>query len=210
MQPRKTRSRERNNMKRENIEKQLKEAGVADDKLKGIVDQIMAENGKDIESEKAKATAKESELEKANQTIVQLQDTVKKFDGKDPEKLQQDLNDLQAKYDTDINTERKKASDISKGYALKEALQAAGVQDPDYLIYKHGGVDKFAFTDDKPIGIEDILKPYKEASPHLFKETGASSSVTVSSGASHGAGSNTPDYDKMTDEEYYAAITKKE
>lgn len=200
-------------MKRETIEKQLKEAGVADDKIKGIVDQIMAENGKDIEAEKAKVTTKEAELEKANQTITQLQDTVKKFDGKDPEKLQQDLKDLQEKYNTDIASERKKASDISKGYALKEALQAAGVQDPDYLIYKHGGVDKFAFTDDKPIGIDDILKPYKESSPHLFKEAGAGdeggSSVRINSGGSHGAGGGTPDYDKMTDEEYYAAITKK-
>ena len=122
-------------MKRENIEKQLKEAGVADDKLKGIVDQIMAENGKDIESEKAKATAKESELEKANQTIVQLQDTVKKFDGKDPEKLQQDLNDLQAKYDTDINTERKKASDISKKHTHQEPChQNIPDFDVDYML----------------------------------------------------------------------------
>ncbi len=201
-------------MKRETIEKQLKEAGVAEDKLKGIVDQIMAENGKDIEAEKAKAAAKESELEKANQTITQLQETVKKFDGKDPEKLQQDLKDLQQKYDTDIDAERKKASDIAKGYALKEALQAAGVQDPDYLIYKHGGVGKFAFTDDKPIGIDDILKPYKESSPHLFKEPDGKggeggSSVRVNSGGTHGGGSNTPDYDSMTDAEYYAAITKK-
>ena len=41
--------------------------------------------------------------------------------------------------------------------------------DPDYIIYKHGGVDKFAFADGKPVGIEDTLKPYRESSPSLFK-----------------------------------------
>ena len=200
-------------MKRETIEKLLKDAGLAEDKLKGVIDSIMGEHGKDVEAEKQKAAAKEAELTKANETITQLQETVKKFDGKDPDKLQQDLKDLQEKYDTDIAAERKKAGDVTRGYALKAALQAAGVTDPDYLIYKHGGIEKFAFTDDKPIGVDDILKPYKESSPHLFKEpdggSGGNGGIKLNSGGSHGGGMGGDDYDKMSDAEYYAAISKK-
>ena len=72
-------------MKTEYIEKLLKEAGIDEDKIKTVVDGVMAENGKDIEAEKAKTTAKDGELQKANETITELQTTIKKYDGKDPE-----------------------------------------------------------------------------------------------------------------------------
>lgn len=156
-------------MKTELIKSLLTAAGVPEDKHKEIVDGIMAENGKDLAAEKAKTDAKAAELATANDTIKNLQDTVKQFDGKDPVKLQADLDALQQKYNTDIAAEQKKASDITKNFALKDALTAAGVTDPEYLIYKHGGLEKFAWADDKPVGLEDILKPYKESTPHIFK-----------------------------------------
>ena len=144
----------------------LKGLGLSQD----IIDKIMAENGKDIEAEKSKVTAKETELSTANQTIKDLQDTIKKYDGKDPVKLQNDLQALQTKYDADVAAERKKAESLQKEYALKEGLKASGVIDPDYLIYKHGGVEKFAFTTDgKPAGIEEVTKSYRESSPHIFE-----------------------------------------
>lgn len=133
-----------------------------------VIDQIMAENGRDIEAEKARTVAKDGELLKANDTIKSLQETMKKYDGKDPAKLEQDLKDLQEKYDADIKAEQAKAANVQKEFALKDALRDAGVTDPDYLIFKHGGVEKFAFADDKPVGLEDTIKPYKEISPHLF------------------------------------------
>ena len=45
--------------------------------------------------------------------------------------------------------------------------------DPDYLIYKAGGLDKFTFDKEgKPVGVEDAVKPYKEDKimAHLFKQ----------------------------------------
>lgn len=156
-------------MKTELIKGLLTAAGVPEDKHKEIVDGIMAENGKDLAAEQAKTAAKVAELTAANDTIKNLQDTVKQFDGKDPVKLQADLNALQQKYDTDIATERQKATGIVRTFALKESLSAAGVTDPEYLIYKHGGLEKFAWADDKPVGLDDILKPYRESNPQLFK-----------------------------------------
>ena len=50
---------------------------------KELVDQIMAENGKDIQREQAKVTT-------AQQTITDLQEKVKQFDGVDVQKLQND------------------------------------------------------------------------------------------------------------------------
>lgn len=158
----------------------LKELGLE----KEVIDKILAENGKDIEAEKAKLTAKEAEISTANQTIKDLQDTVKKYDGKDPVKLQDDLKLLQDKYDTDIANEKAKAEQLQKEYSLKDALKSAGVVDPDYLIYKHGGVDKFTFTTDgKPVDVEKVTETYKETSPAVF--TSATPKITVSTGMRH-------------------------
>lgn len=197
-------------MKRETIEAMLKEAGVAEDKMKTAVDGIMAENGKDIEAEQAKTTAETAKLTTANNTIKELQEAAKKFDGKDPDKLKADLEALQTKYNNDIAAEQKKASDVRKEFRLKESLREAGVVDPEYLIYKHGGVDKFAFSDDAPIGVDDILKPYKEKSPHLFAEAEEQGGTQKKdSGGKHGGGGGT-DFSKMSDEEFFAAKFKKE
>lgn len=146
----------------------LKELGLAQE----IIDKVMAENGKDIAAEQAKAAAKAGELATANQTIKNLQETVKQFDGVDIGKLKQDVTTWETKYNTDIAAERAKAENLQREYGLKDALKAAGVTDPDYLIFKQGGVEKFAFSaEGKPIGLDDITKPYRESSPHLFTES---------------------------------------
>ena len=53
--------------------------------------------------------------------------------------------------------------------SLKKILSEMGVTDTDYLIYKHGGIDKFSF-DDKgtPIGVEEAVSSYKESMPYIF------------------------------------------
>lgn len=156
-------------MKTEFIKNLLSQAGVPEDKHKDIVDGIMAENGKDLAAEQAKTQTKVAELAAANGTIAELRNTVKQYDGKDPVKLQKDLDDLQAKYDNDIAAEQKKASDTVRNYTLKDALSGLGVLDPDVLIYKHGGLDKFAWADNKPVGLDETIKPYRESAAYLFK-----------------------------------------
>ena len=59
-----------------------------------------------------------------------------------------------------------------------------GCTDPDYLIYKHGGVEKFTFdAEGKPVGIDEAVKPYKEASPVLFPNNQKRQPYTPGSGA---------------------------
>lgn len=104
---------------------------------------------------------KVSELKTANDTITDL----KKENGDNAE-LQKKIGE----YETEIGNLKTAAENTRKEYALKEKLSSSGVLDADYVIYKHGGLDKFTFDKDgAPIGIEDIIKPMKEASPHLFK-----------------------------------------
>ena len=107
---------------------------------------------------------KVKELATANETIKNL-----KKDNGDNEELQKKIGD----YETEIKKLKKSAEDTAKTYALKEQLSRAGVLDPDYLIYKAGGIEKFTFDkDNKPVGVEDAIKPYKEDKTmmHLFKQ----------------------------------------
>ena len=107
---------------------------------------------------------KVKELSTANETIANL----KKENG-DNEELQKKIGD----YETEIKNLKKSAEDTTKTYALKEQLAKSGVLDPDYLIYKAGGIDKFTFDkENHPVGVEDAIKPYKEDKTmmHLFKQ----------------------------------------
>lgn len=107
---------------------------------------------------------KVEELKTANGTIEEL----KKSNG-DNEELQKKIGD----YEIEIKNLKKTAENTSKTYALKESLAKQGVFDPDYLIYKAGGLDKFTFDKEgKPVGVEEAVKPYKEDTTmaHLFKQ----------------------------------------
>jgi len=143
--------------------------------LKRIIESAKVDDGKiDVDSLMKKINAEFSknavaiadfnsineQLEKANNTIKEL------------EKSNKDNQDLQTKiknYETEIVN--LKAADLikTKEFALKEKLNKMGVTDADYLIYKHGGIDKFNF-DDKgvPIGVEEAVSGYKESMPYIF------------------------------------------
>lgn len=107
---------------------------------------------------------KVKELSTASETIKDL-----KKNNADNAELQQKVKDCEAET-ARLKTE---ADNTRKEYALKDKLKEAGVTDADYIIYKQGGLDKFTFDKDgKVIGLDDVLKPMRESSPHLFKNAG--------------------------------------
>lgn len=105
-------------------------------------------------------------LKEANTTI----DTLKKSNADNGE-LQRQVKEYKEK----VTILEATAVNTRKEYALKDKLKEAGVVDADYIIYKQGGIDKFTFDKEgNPVGIDDVVKPLKESSPHLFKaEPGA-------------------------------------
>lgn len=69
-----------------------------------------------------------------------------------------------------LSNQMKVTADIQKEYALRDRLKSYGISDPDYIIYKQGGLDKFKFDQNgEPVGMDGILKSYRESSPHLFR-----------------------------------------
>ncbi len=144
----------------------LQAASANEDKkvdIKAVFDTIQKEFPNHAVS-KEDFDAKAEELKTANKTITDL-----KKENKDSEGLQKKIED----YEKEIENLQNSSREERQTYALKEQLSKAGVIDPDYLIYKAGGVGKFAFDkENNPIGVEDVIKPYREdkSMTHLFKQ----------------------------------------
>ncbi len=186
-------------MNKDNLRELLKSNGVAEDKLNGVLDTIFAENGKDIQAEKSKLEAKVEELTKANETIEGLQATIKKAEAEDIEGLKKSAREWEEKYNSDLEASKNQLLQVQRSYELKDSLKTKGVKDPDYLIFKQGGVDKFAFDDNnKVIGLDDILKGYQENTPHLFETKKEDiENSTMKSGGEHGNGGSSTAEDKI-------------
>lgn len=142
------------NEKPENKEKQVKIANLGDGQYvdKGKYDAVVAEK-ENLEGQVGTLNTTITTLKKNNEGNEELQTTITTLQGE--LKKQQNANE-----------------EIRKTYALKEQLSKQGVLDPDYLIYKAGGIEKFNFDKDGvPVGVEEAVKPYKEdsAMAHLFK-----------------------------------------
>lgn len=154
------------------LQELLKNQGLSDEQIASVT-KAMTENkiyttaleNADERYAKLKGQKEDAEkqLETANTTITDL-----KKSGGDAEKLKSKIGE----YETEIGKLQAESAINVKTFALKEQLSKAGVNDPDYLIYKHGGVEKFNYdSEGKPIGVEDSIKPYKEDKTltHLFK-----------------------------------------
>lgn len=167
--------------------KQLEDLGLTKEQM----DTIMELNGKDIENVKVSLTSKEEEIAKLNEQIKTANDTIAelKKNNVDNEALQTKVGE----YEGEVKRLKEEAEAITKTYALKEQLSKAGVVDADYLIYKHGGIDNFTFDkENKPIGVEDTIKPYKEDTTmaHLFKQESGKQPYEPKGGS--GAGATNP------------------
>lgn len=156
----------------DNKEKQIKLANLSTGQYvdKGKYDSAVAEKGN-----------LEGQIKTLNETIK----TLKEKNG-DNEELQNTITTLQ----TDLKNQQLANVNMLKTYALKEQLSKNGVLDPDYLIYKAGGIEKFTFDkENKPVGVEDAVKPYKEDTTmaHLFRQESGKPPYNPKGGSGAGA-----------------------
>ena len=173
---------------------------------KDLVDQIMAENGKDIAAEQAKTAAKDTELTTAKNTIKDLETAAKKFEGTDPEQLKKDLADLQKKYDTDL-AENKRNS------ALELALVQAKVRDvkaAKALL----NLEEIKLDGEKLLGLDSQMEGLKKEKAWLFEEVQQKQEPpkgpTVKTGATHGDGASGQETFSLKDAVRESLQSKKE
>lgn len=135
---------------------------------------VFALNGVDVEREKAKTNSAKADLADAQAKLTTANtelETLKKANG-DIAAVQQQLSDLQKKYDTDTAALKGQLADrdysdaISKaiaGKGLKFSSKAAERAFTDALKEK-----KLEIKDGELTGLDDFIKVQKEADPDAF------------------------------------------
>lgn len=177
---------------------------------KEVVDKIMAENGADLEKEKAKTNAAKADLAEAKEKITEVQserDRLKTSNG-DVVSVQKKLDDLQAKYDADIAERDNKlaARDYDDainraiaGKSLKFSSKYAEKAFKDLLKEK-----KLEVKDGKLEGLDDFIKEQKAADPDAF----APDKPTPRIVSPTGGGSNPPGTHQTIAEQLASSIGK--
>ena len=141
---------------------------------------------------KADLDAKQQELDTANTTIKDLREAAKAWDGKDPKKLEDDLKDLQTKYDTDT-------ANIRKAAAIDLALTRARARDPQ-LTRAALNMDEIKIAGDgKVTGLDAQVEGLKKDKAWLFEDDpaagqqgGADSGKGAAGGKQSGGSAYTP------------------
>lgn len=130
----------------------------------------------DKKKHEEKVSTMQAELDTANQTITGLQDTVKKFDGVDVKKLQDDVKEWETKYNTDI--EAAKVDSL-----LTNALHEAKAKNPQ-MLKKMLDMSVIKRDGDKLIGFAEQLDALKQSDAYAF-DIEEKKGATVTTGASH-------------------------
>lgn len=147
-----------------------------------VAKQIVAMNEAEIAAEAKKLTDKEAELTMAADKIKELSETVKRFDGVDPEKLKTEMAALQKKYDEDTVA-------LKLDNALALALADSGAIDKDIVKSQlDRSIIKFG-DDGKLVGVSEQLEKLKADKAFLFgaeKSAEQSTGMTAQLGTQHG------------------------
>lgn len=134
------------------------------------IDSVMAENGKDIETEKEKVTATVAELEdiknqlkEANSTITDL-----KKNNADNEALQTKVKEYEDAIKTQKADYEAKVRNLTLDSAIEKALSKAGAKHIDLLSTKIDREKLKIEEGGKVIGLDEQIASYKETYKDLF------------------------------------------
>lgn len=132
---------------------------------KETIDKIMAENGKDIETEKSKVTAKEQELETVRDNLSKANETIKSYKGMNIDDIQKSADDWKTKYEG----MEQQLTKVKNNARLEKEIAGFNTIDSDVLL-KLINQEDLVYKDDKILGLEDQIVKIKEGKPYLFKE----------------------------------------
>ncbi len=133
-------------------------------------------------------------LETANGTITTMQDALKKFDGVDVAGLQDQLQQLQQKYDSDMVR-------LTLDAAIASRVRDLGTRNPQLVA---GAIDRSRITQEEDgtlSGLDEQLEALKASDAYLFNITETQNIGTGHCGGTPPAGGET-DPEKMSMSEY--------
>lgn len=132
---------------------------------KEVIDKIMEENGKDINAEKAKTTAKDDEIKTLKEQVDTANKEIKSYKDMDIDEIKQSVET----WKTTAKEHEKAYEKLKNDTALKDAVRAYDTVDEDVLM-KLIDRDSLKFSEDGISGLKEQIEGLKEAKPYLFKE----------------------------------------
>ncbi|WP_346697903.1 phage scaffolding protein [Thomasclavelia spiroformis] len=147
---------------------------------KEVIDEIMAENGRDIEAEKNKAKDLQTQLDTANNTIKerdkQLEDLKNSPDN--PEELKKQIQKLQDENKANKEAHEKEMKNLKVANALEKALTEAKAKNTKAVQALLELGDDVELADDGTIkGLDEKIKALKKSDAYLFDDTKPSTTI---------------------------------
>jgi predicted nucleic acid-binding Zn-ribbon protein len=159
---------------------------------KEVVDSIMAEHGKVFKEKDEQYETLTTEKDGLKTQLGELNTKVKDLSKVDAEGLQAKLDEMNAKYDTDTNELRKKLSDQSYEYKVKDATNGLkfSSESAKKAFMSDLKAKELKLENDKILGFDDFVNSYKETDPDAFaKEEDPNekdpAGVSVNTGGDH-------------------------
>lgn len=166
----------------------LKNLGLED----AVIDNILNENMADIGKEKAKTTAAKADLADAQGKLsaaVSELETLKKSSG-DAAAIQQQLTELQAKYDQDTGALRTQLADRDYADAIGRAITGKGLKfsskSAERAFTAALKEQKLDLKDGELTGLDDFIKAQREADPAAFAPDRPAPRIITGAGSGHG------------------------
>lgn len=131
---------------------------------KEVIDKIMEENGKDINAEKAKTTAKDDEIKTLKEQIDTANKQIKSYKDMDIDEIKQSVET----WKTTAKEHEKAYEKLKNDTALKDAVRGYDTVDEDVLV-KLIDRDSLKFSEDGISGLKEQMESLKESKPYLFK-----------------------------------------
>lgn len=147
---------------------------------KEVIDEIMAENGRDIEAEKAKAKDLQTQLNTANKTIKERDTQLEtlKNSPDNPEELKKQIQQLQDDNKAAKEAHEKEMKDLKVANALEKALSDAKAKNAKAVQALLELGDDVELAEDGTIkGLDEKIKALKKSDAYLFDETKPSTQI---------------------------------
>ena len=170
-------------MKREFI------TGLLPDIAKDVLDQIMAEHGKDIEAQKNTITTLTTERDGLKTQLGTAKETIKSYEEMDVDGIKQSAKDWETKYNTDTQKLKDDLDAANYGFSVKEAIAdvkftSKGARN-DFISALTA--KKLPLQEGKLLGLEDFKKEYQTSDPGAFKPEDDNKTPIVTRGTGGGA-----------------------
>ena len=166
----------------------LKNLGLED----AVIDNILNENMADIEKEKARTTAAKADIADAQGKLsaaVSELETLKKSSG-DAAAIQQQLTELQDKYDQDTEALRTQLADRDYADAIGRAITGKGLKfsskSAERAFTAALKEQKLELKDGELMGLDDFIKAQREADPAAFAPDRPAPRIITGAGSGHG------------------------